>query len=190
MYNFFDSYYYENELISINDITFEKKIKQYPLLYKIFNEIAPELDKLIQLRKEFMNKYKYVISFHPFYTLYDDIKHPDISLHRRKEKFLDSRLSLSIASRSKAKLISFNNSEQIFIPDILKKKKVSIEKLFDFTTSSEKIFSRDKPRKNELNLIIKTLTILNNKIQNFINQKLPFSLLANEDSWDRVFFKI
>ncbi len=189
MYDFFDSYYYEdNKLIWIESITFESTITQYPNIYKIYKEISPELDQLNQLRKHFMKKYKYVISFHPFYTIYDNVTRPDISLHRRKEKFLDSRLSLSIASKSKAILISFNNTKKVYIPDLLKEKSISIEKLNDFNSSTEKLFNRNKPTKDELILILKELTTLNKKIDKLMENKIPFTLLANEDRWDRVFF--
>ena len=190
MYIFFESYYHEDTLIWVEPITFKTTINKYPNIYKIYNEIATELDLLNQLRANFMDKYKYVISFHPFYTIYNNIKHPNVSLHRKKEKFLDSRLTLSIASKSKAILVSFNNRDQVYIPNILNKKKVSIKNLSEFTSTSDKIFNKNKPTKDELNPIIETLTILNKKIERFIENKTPFTLLANEHNWNKVFFKI
>lgn len=189
MNNFFDSYYYCDEgLFHVDNLIFDKLIITYPELLKYYQYIYEELLELNRLRSEFSSKYKYAISFHPNYNIYNNIKDASVSLHRKKDKVLNSTMSFSVASKSRAILVPFEENKTIYIPQILKEKRVEIQSLEQLQKSNYKLFHTNHPTSNELYQIIEQLQSLNKKLLFFLEENIPFTLLPNELHWSKIFF--
>lgn len=190
MNKFFSAYYFDNGLIPVDALILEKLMREYSEIKECYLSIYKELDALNILRSSFMSKYKYVISYHPYYMLYNNIKRPDISLYRRKEKYLNSTMSFSIASKSKAILVSFEDDKFVHIPQILEDKKTKVITLKEFQKKEIKLFHTNNPTSTELNDIIEILKALNEKLNIIFSKKIPFTILENALNWSLVFFSM
>lgn len=193
MTKFFDSYYYsysENNLNHVNNLSFNTLTIKYPELQECYSYIGEELNELNRLRSEFSSKYKYVISFHPNYTIYKNIKDASVSLHRKKDKVLNSTMSFSIASKSRAILVPFEENKTTYALQIFKEKRVEIHSLKQIQKSNYKLFHTNNPTSNELYKIIEQLQSLNKKLLFILEKNIPFTLLANEPDWNTVYFNI
>ncbi len=191
MNKFFESYFYEDEFLIADVSIIDKLFKKNPDLLKCYEHIATELDELNRQREIFMHKYKLVISFHPYYQLYKDIDNPSRSIKKSKDKYLKCSLSFSIASKSKALIVTSEDDEFIYIPNSLKNKRIYIETLDSFSThTTAPIFNTKKPIRKDLISIVEQLTSLNDKLSLFEKRKIPFTLLANELNWSKVFFPL